>query len=95
MLSVAVNDSFAKSIDGLIAKSGMYSSRSEFLKDSIRKNVVELMKHDPGLWKIHQESEKAYQRVKRRGMLNHRVSKKELDRMALDSLRKKGLLIED
>jgi len=39
MLSVGVEDKFASIIDEFIAKSGRYSSRSEFLKDSIRKNL--------------------------------------------------------
>jgi Arc/MetJ-type ribon-helix-helix transcriptional regulator len=39
MLSVGVEDKFASIIDEFIKKSGRYSSRSEFLKDSIRKNL--------------------------------------------------------
>lgn len=39
MLSFSVEDKFASIIDEFIAKSGRYSSRSEFLKDSIRKNL--------------------------------------------------------
>lgn len=41
MLSVQVEDKLAKEIDSLIRRSGMYSSRSEFLKDAIRKNIME------------------------------------------------------
>jgi Arc/MetJ-type ribon-helix-helix transcriptional regulator len=39
MLSFSVEDKFASIIDEFIANSGRYSSRSEFLKDSIRKNL--------------------------------------------------------
>ena len=46
MLSVGVEDKFASIIDEFIAKSGRYSSRSEFLKDSIRKNLDEQMKSE-------------------------------------------------
>ncbi|MBM3282429.1 MAG: ribbon-helix-helix protein, CopG family [Candidatus Diapherotrites archaeon] len=41
MLSVQVEDSFVQQIDEAIAVSGSYSSRSEFLKDAIRKAILE------------------------------------------------------
>jgi len=40
MLSVEVDDKLVKTIDEVVAKSGRFSSRSEFLKDSIRKNLT-------------------------------------------------------
>jgi Arc/MetJ-type ribon-helix-helix transcriptional regulator len=46
MLSVGVEDKFASIIDEFIAKSGRYSSRSEFLKDSIRRNLDEQTKSE-------------------------------------------------
>lgn len=46
MLSVGVEDKFASIIDEFIAKSGRYSSRSEFLKDSIRKNLDKQMESE-------------------------------------------------
>lgn len=46
MLSVSVEDKFALMIDEFISKSGRYSSRSEFLKDSMRKNLDEQMKSE-------------------------------------------------
>jgi Arc/MetJ-type ribon-helix-helix transcriptional regulator len=46
MLSVGVEDKFASIIDEFIAKSGRYSSRSEFLKDSIRRNLEEQTKSE-------------------------------------------------
>ncbi|MFH0970841.1 MAG: ribbon-helix-helix domain-containing protein [Candidatus Diapherotrites archaeon] len=42
MLSVQVEDKMASKIDALVSRSGLYSSRSEFLKDAIRKCIVEL-----------------------------------------------------
>jgi len=46
MLSVGVEDKFASIIDEFISKSGRYSSRSEFLKDSIRRNLEEQTKSE-------------------------------------------------
>jgi len=40
MLSVEVDDKLVKTIDEVVKKSGRFSSRSEFLKDSIRKNLT-------------------------------------------------------
>ena len=37
MLTVEIHENYAKAIDELIKKSGMYSSRSEFIKDAIEK----------------------------------------------------------
>ena len=39
MLSVEVEDKLVETIDEVVAKSGKFSSRSEFLKDSIRRNL--------------------------------------------------------
>jgi len=41
ILSVEVEDAFVKAIDNTIKKTGLYSSRSEFIKDSLRKNLNE------------------------------------------------------
>jgi len=40
MVSVAVEDSLVEKIDSVVKVSGLYSSRSEFLKDSIRLNLA-------------------------------------------------------
>ena len=54
MLSVAVDERLAKSIDSAIASSGLYSSRSEFLKDAIRKNLSKLVEQDEDLKAIRE-----------------------------------------
>ena len=46
MLSVGFEDKFALMIDEFISRSGRYSSRSEFSKDSIRKNLDEQMQSE-------------------------------------------------
>ena len=40
MVSVAVEDILVEKIDSVVRVSGLYSSRSEFLKDSIRLNLA-------------------------------------------------------
>ncbi len=44
MLSVQVEDKFVLAIDEMVKLSGLYSSRSEFLKDALRKNLAETRK---------------------------------------------------
>lgn len=58
MLSVEVNDSLVKVIDNAVKNSGLYSSRSEFLKDAIRKNLLETLMLDEDFRKVHEASEK-------------------------------------
>ena len=58
MLTVEVDEKYAKAIDKAIAKTKLYSSRSEFLKDSIRKNFREMLRTDEDFRKIDEASEK-------------------------------------
>lgn len=94
MVTVAVDERFVKSIDRLIDSTGLYSSRSEFLKDAIRKNYEELIKHDEGRWKIHQAGKELFKLAKKRGYKGGLLSKKEKDEIAREYMKKKGHLIK-
>lgn len=91
MLSVAVDESYAKTIDEVIASSKMYSSRSEFLKDSIRKNLAEMLKFSKDLGKINEETEKLYLKIKQRGFKGKNLSLKEREKIARQFIKEKGL----
>ncbi|MEK6958212.1 MAG: ribbon-helix-helix protein, CopG family [archaeon] len=67
MLTVEVDDSYARVIDKAIADTRLYSSRSEFLKDSIRKNLVDMLSISESFRKFHEETEKLAKIVKERG----------------------------
>ncbi len=92
MLSVAVDERFVRSIDLLIDSTGLYSSRSEFMKDAIRKNFEEMMKSDDGLRKLHIGMKKLASLSKKRGNTVKMLTKKERDKFALEFMKEKGLI---
>lgn len=89
MLSVAVEEACAKAIDRVIEKSGLYSSRSEFLKDSIRKNLAETIELDEDLKKIREETAKLALKAKQRGYKGGLLSDKERDKIAREFVKEK------
>ena len=91
MLSVEVDESYAKAIDRLISSSKLYSSRSEFLKDSIRKNLVEMFRVNKDLKKIHFESEKLAANAMKNGFNGKKISNTERELLAKEFLKEKGL----
>ena len=91
MLTVAIDESYAKAIDGAIADSKAYSSRSEFLKDAIRKNLVEMLKFNENLRKIHEESEKLALKARERGFRSKKFSVEERERLAKQFIREKNI----
>jgi len=98
MLTVQVNDSLAKAIDDLIKADKLYGSRSEFLKDAIRKNLLyvldfqEKLKTNPSLKKIHDDAEKLALTSKQRGFTGKVPSKDEMTKWAIESDLKKGFI---
>ncbi|HLD59106.1 MAG TPA: ribbon-helix-helix domain-containing protein [archaeon] len=91
MLSVAVHKDYAKALDELIKKSGMYSSRSEFIKDSIRKNYEELIKFDKSLVEIHELGKKIGADARAKGYKGGLLTKRERTKIALEYAKEKGI----
>lgn len=89
MLSVAVEEEYAKRIDELISLSGFYSSRSEFLKDSIRKNLVEILKFNKDIRNIHLESEKLALKAREKGFTGVKLSAREREKIAKKFIKQK------
>ncbi len=89
MLSVEVDDSYAKTIDKIIASSKMYSSRSEFLKDSIRKNLQEMTTLSSSLKKIRVESEKLASKATQRGFKGKMPTILQMEKIAKEFLKEK------
>jgi Arc/MetJ-type ribon-helix-helix transcriptional regulator len=92
MLTVAMDERFVDAIDRLIDSSGMYSSRSEFMKDAIRKNFEVMLKSDESLRKIHEGMKKLAELSKKRGNTGRMPTKKERDKFAIEFMKEKGLL---
>ena len=91
MLTVEVDEKYAKAIDKAIAKTKLYSSRSEFLKDSIRKNFREMLRTDEDFRKIDEASEKLAKIAKERDYKGGLLTRKERDKIAREYLKKEGL----
>jgi len=77
MLSVEVNDSLVKTIDDAVKRSGLYSSRSEFLKDAIRKNLLETLMQQEGFAEFHAKCEKMRAELKAQGIVPMQLSRQE------------------
>ncbi|MDD5148156.1 MAG: ribbon-helix-helix domain-containing protein [Candidatus ainarchaeum sp.] len=91
MLTVEIHENYAKAIDELIKKSGMYSSRSEFLKDAIRKNYEELIKFDKGLSEIHELGKKIGADARAKGYNGGLLTKEERTKIALEYAKERGI----
>lgn len=87
MLSVQVDEVFAQRMDELISSSKEYSSRSEFLKDAIRRNIERLMLQSEGFRRIHEIGEEMRALAKSRGYDGSPISKEEKDATAMRLMR--------
>ena len=91
MLSVEVRESCAKAIDAVVACSGLYSSRSEFLKDSIRKNLAETAQMSESLKSIRRGAIKLAAEARKRGYKGGFPSREERDKLAREYMKEKGI----
>ena len=91
MLSVEVRDSCAKAIDAVVVSSGLYSSRSEFLKDSIRKNLAETAQISESLKSIRGGAEKLAAEARRKGYKGGLPTREERDKFAREYVKEKGI----
>ena len=85
MVSCAVEDSFLRKIDNYVKKSGMYTSRSEFLKDSMRKNLVNMSDTEKWMKDFAKESIA-------RGYRGGFPTREERAQIATDHLLEKGII---
>ena len=91
MLTVEVDDKYAKAIDSVIAKSRMYSSRSEFLKDAIRKNLAETAELDEGLRKIREGAIELGRLARSRGWDGSLLTREEKEAVFRKYIKEKGI----
>jgi Arc/MetJ-type ribon-helix-helix transcriptional regulator len=76
MLSFQVEDNLAEAVDDLLKK-GFYSSRSEFIKESIRAGIEKQLAIMQSFQKVHNASEKLRNEFKNKNMKLEESSKKE------------------
>jgi Arc/MetJ-type ribon-helix-helix transcriptional regulator len=91
MLSVAVDEKFASAIDNCIKATGAYSSRSEFMKDSLRKNLEQAERLE---WRkrFEEDTEKLAALARKRGYKGGFPSQEQRDKWAVEYLKEKGLM---
>ena len=87
MLSVAVDEKFAKDIDNVIRSTGAYASRSEFLKDAIRKNIAETRQLGEELKKTREATRKLAALARSRGYTGGLLTQREKDKIAREFIR--------
>jgi len=90
MLSFELDDKFLKDIDSFIKRTGRYSSRSEFLKESVRSNY-EKMSEQEWKTKFRDETEKMLKLAYLRGYNGETLSKERLDEIGSKFIKKKGI----
>jgi len=91
MLSVEVDDRLAKAIDNVVAISGAYSSRSEFLKDSIRKNLAETREMSEWMKNFRESTKTLAALARSRGYKGGLLTRKEKDKIAGEFIKERGL----
>lgn len=91
MLSVAVDEKLAKAVDELIDCSRLYSSRSEFLKDSIRKNLESSLELSEDLKKIREGAEKLAIKARKKGYKGGLLTVKEREKIAREFIKEHNL----
>lgn len=91
MLSVAVDEKFARAIDSAIKITGAYASRSEFMKDSMRKNLEQTNKLEEDMKRIREETRKLAELARKRGYKGGLLSREEKDQLAMEFIRKNNL----
>jgi Arc/MetJ-type ribon-helix-helix transcriptional regulator len=93
MISFEVSDAFAEAIDAFISYSGIYSSRSEFLKDSVRKNLEETKKTSEFIQELRKSSIELAKKAKAKGWDGKMLSKEERDKLAWEFIKKNKIKI--
>ncbi len=90
MVSFEVEAPLLRAIDAYVKSSGFYSSRSEFIKESVRKNLLEREE-----WRrdFRERIEKLRKLAISRGMPTTPVTQEERDAFAKEYAKKKGVKV--
>jgi Arc/MetJ-type ribon-helix-helix transcriptional regulator len=91
MLSVQVEDQLAAEVDRVIEESGFYSSRSEFLKDSIRRLIDEVREHAAYRKKVREAFRELARKAKARGWDGKMPTREEREKIADEYVRKNNI----
>lgn len=90
MLSVQVDDKFVQLIDEVVKLSGLYSSRSEFLKDALRKNVAQMQEMLESRKAMRESAKRLGEKARATGWNGELPTRKERIKIADEFMKKKG-----
>jgi len=90
-MTVAVDDQYVKTLDGVIKSSRLYSSRSEFIKDAVREKMAELVQLNENLRDIRKASIELGKKARARGWDGSMPTREERDKAAKQFMEKKGI----
>lgn len=91
MLSVQVDDNLVEAIDSLVKASGLYSSRSEFLKDAIRKNLLSTQDMSESMKKIRESRLRLSKLAYERGFDGKQLTREEKEKIADEWIKKNNI----
>lgn len=95
MVSVAVEDILVEKIDSVVRVSGLYSSRSEFLKDSIRLNLARASLLDSELEVFRKKTKEFRELVRSRVGEPKFPTRKEKVKIAREYFARKGIKVAE
>ena len=76
-ISFVAEESFSETIDAVIRKTGIYQSKSEFLRDAARAKLAELVGFEKELREVRQAFDKQESKI----ILRKKLSAKEKDEL--------------
>ena len=94
MLSFAVEDKLAETIDAFVSKSGNYSSRSEFLKDSVRLNLKGQAEVEENMKNFIEGFAKLRKKAYANGYDGRMPTREERAKIADEYLAEKGIVLD-
>ena len=86
MATFEIEDKFMESIDALLKKTGLYKTRSEFFKDSVRSKFKEINEQE---WrkKFREETEKMSKVAYARGYKGGLITPEQRDKIAREFIK--------
>ncbi len=94
MVSFEVEETFLRAVDAFIVSSGKYSSRSEFLKDSARRNMEWQLEVDANMKKFLKGIKKLRKQAYANGYDGHMPTREERAKIADEYLKEKGITLD-
>ncbi len=82
-VSFTIEKPFSKKIDELISRTGLYQSKSEFLRDAAREKLYKILELEPHLKAV----EASKKRLQKKARFNKMLSQKERDELAREHLK--------